>query len=143
MAKLTSLQAINSNEVNLQDGLYLAHKINDNPDTYEDRRININKLAGALPTGDIKYNNTESGLTATNVQGAIDELAAGGCEVLNDLTDVTISSLAANQLLQYNSTTGKWENKSLNIILPDPPTTDGTYTLTCTVTSGVPTYSWM
>lgn len=26
--------------------------------------------------------------------------------------------------------------------LPKPPTTDGTYTLTCTVTNGVPTYSW-
>lgn len=111
MAKLTSLQSINSNEVNLQDGLYLAHKINDNPDTYEDRRININKLAGALPTEDIKYDNSESGLTASDVQGAIDELAAGGREVLNDLTDVSISSPAANQLLQYNSTTEKWENK--------------------------------
>ena len=107
MAKLISLQAINSNEVNLQDGLYLAHKTNDNPETYVDRRININKLAGALPTGDIKYDNSESGLVATDVQSAIDELAAGDREAL-----------------------------------PDPPTTDGTYTLTCTVTNGVPTYSW-
>ena len=84
MAKLTSLQTINSNEVNLQDGLYLAHRTGDDPETYEDRRININKLAGALPTEDIKYDNTESGLTASDVQGAIDELAAGGREVLPD-----------------------------------------------------------
>lgn len=111
MAKLTSLEAINSNEVNLQDGLYLAHKVSDDPDIYEDRRLNINKLAGALPTEDINYDNTESGLTATDVQGAIDELAAGGRENLGDLTDVTITDPAANQLLQYNSTTEKWENK--------------------------------
>jgi len=71
MAKLTSLQTINSNEVNLQDGLYLAHKVND---TYEDKRLNIEELA--------------------------------------------------------------------KTIIPAAPTADGTYTLTCTVTNGVPTYSW-
>ena len=27
--------------------------------------------------------------------------------------------------------------------VPDPPTTDGTYTLQCTVSNGVPTYSWV
>lgn len=111
MAKLSSLETISSSEVGSQDGLYLAHKVSDNPETYEDKRINIEALAGALPTEDMEYNNSESGLTATNVQGAIDELAAGGREVLGDLTDVTISSPAANQLLQYNATTEKWENK--------------------------------
>ena len=106
MAKLTSLQTISSSEVTLQDGLYLAHKVNNNPETYEDRRLNIEELGGTL-----QYDNTESGLTADTMQGAIDELAAGGREVLGDLTDVSISSPAANQLLQYNSTTEKWENK--------------------------------
>lgn len=28
-------------------------------------------------------------------------------------------------------------------IIPDPPTTDGTYTLQCTVTNGVATYAWV
>jgi hypothetical protein len=111
MAKLSSLETISSSEVGSQDGLYLAHKVSDNPETYEDRRINIEALAGALPTEDMEYDNSESGLTATNVQEAIDELAAGGREVLGDLTDVTISSPAANQLLQYNATTEQWENK--------------------------------
>lgn len=110
MAKLTDLETINSGEVRPQDGLYLIHKDEPteevpNPE-YEDRRINVNKLAAALP-----YDATESGLTATTLQTAIDELAAGGREVLNDLTDVTITSPAANQLLQYNSITEKWENK--------------------------------
>lgn len=27
--------------------------------------------------------------------------------------------------------------------IPNPPTTDGTYTLKCTVASGVATYSWV
>lgn len=106
MAKLTSLQTISSNEVTLQDGLYLAHKVNNDPETYEDKRINIEELGGTL-----QYDNTESGLTADTIQGAIDELAAGGRENLSDLNDVTITSPAANQLLQYNSTTEKWENK--------------------------------
>lgn len=106
MAKLTSLQTISSSEVTLQDGLYLAHKVNNNPETYEDRRLNIEELSGTL-----QYDNTESGLTANTMQEAIDELAAGGREVLGDLTDVSIGSPAANQLLQYNSTTEKWENK--------------------------------
>lgn len=30
-----------------------------------------------------------------------------------------------------------------NAIIPDPPTTDGTYTLQCTVTNGVATYAWV
>lgn len=71
MAKLTSLETINASEVNSQDGLYLAHKVND---TYEDKRLNIEELT--------------------------------------------------------------------KIIIPAAPTTDGTYTLTCIVTNGVPTYSW-
>ena len=106
MAKLSSLETISSSEVGSQDGLYLAHKVSDNPETYEDKRINIEALAGAL-----QYDNSESGLTADTMQEAIDELAAGGREVLGDLTDVTITDPAANQLLQYNSTTEKWENK--------------------------------
>jgi hypothetical protein len=28
-------------------------------------------------------------------------------------------------------------------LAPDTPSTDGTYTLRCTVTDGVPTYSWV
>ena len=36
----------------------------------------------------------------------------GGASNLNGLTDVTIGTLADNQLLQYNSSSGEWENIS-------------------------------
>lgn len=41
----------------------------------------------------------------------------------------------------YDNGTAKLDNK--NIIALAPPSTDGTYTLKCTVSSGVPTYSWV
>ena len=41
----------------------------------------------------------------TNVSGASN---------LNGLSDVTIASLADNQLLQYNTSTSKWENVNLS-----------------------------
>ena len=55
-------------------------------------------------------------------------------------TDITVT--------RSNALTVDWDGnletagtiKALNI--PDPPTTDGTYTLTCTVLNGVATYSW-
>ena len=34
---------------------------------------------------------------------------------LNDLTDVTLVSPSNNQVLQYNSSTSKWENKSISV----------------------------
>ena len=109
MAKLTDLETINSGEVRPQDGLYLIHKDEPteevpNPE-YEDRRININKLAAALP-----YDGTESGLTATTLQTAIDEVAGMAPDALGDIGDVAITSPQTNQLLRYNSTTSKWEN---------------------------------
>lgn len=41
----------------------------------------------------------------------------------------------------YDNGTAKLDNK--NIIALAPPSADGTYTLKCTVSSGVPTYSWV
>ena len=37
----------------------------------------------------------------------------GGATVLSDLTDVTIAMLANGQILQYDSTAGKWKNVNL------------------------------
>lgn len=111
MAKLTDLETINSGEVRPQDGLYLIHKDEPteevpNPE-YEDRRININKLAAALP-----YDATESGLTATTLQTAIDEVVGMAPDALGDIGDVAITSPQTNQLLKYNETTSKWENSA-------------------------------
>lgn len=58
----------------------------------------------------LPYDNSDSGLDATNVQGAIDELSqgGGGATELEDLSDVTISSATTGQVLKYNN--GTWEN---------------------------------
>lgn len=42
---------------------------------------------------------------------------------------------------KVNGTWGSWVNIANTI--PDPPTTNGTYTLRCVVSSGTPTYSWV
>jgi len=66
----------------------------------------------------IPYDNTTSGLTADDVQEAIDEIASGGIVgSLNDLTDVTISSVQNKQELVYNSTSTVFENKTTRIEL--------------------------
>lgn len=44
---------------------------------------------------------------ALNVTGSLQNMP------LSKITDVTISSIANNQVLQYNSTTSRWENKTL------------------------------
>ena len=71
-----------------------------------------------LSAGLIPYDNTTSGLTADDVQEAIDEIASGGIVgSLNDLTDVTISSVQNKQELVYNSTDSAFENKTTRIEL--------------------------
>lgn len=59
----------------------------------------------------IEYDNQQSGLSATDVQSAIDELSQStGVSTLNDLTDTAISSPSNNQVLTYDSSTSKWKN---------------------------------
>lgn len=67
-----------------------------------------------LPTAtEVTYNNSTSGLTATNTQSAIDELANSSGGAISELNDVTLTSLANNQILLYNSTSQKWVNSNL------------------------------
>lgn len=60
----------------------------------------------------LPYDNFGSGLDATNVQDAIDEIAetggGGGAKKLSDLTDVDISGQTVGQVLKYNGY--KWAN---------------------------------
>ena len=58
----------------------------------------------------LPYDNHDSGLDATNVKDAIDELAEGGTGVrtLEGLDDVTISSVTTGQVLKYDGT--DWVN---------------------------------
>ena len=64
----------------------------------------------------IKYDNTNSGLTATNIPDAIDELST-------KITTVTSMSTIINSI-------------------PAPPSADGEYNLHCSIVNGVPTYTW-
>lgn len=67
----------------------------------------------------VSYDNTVSGLTADDVQEAIDELAAtGGLSDLDDLTDVVITSATAGQRLRFNGTS--W----VNVFTRDEPHVD-------------------
>ena len=54
----------------------------------------------------LPYDNTESGLTATNVQDAVDEIS--GSRDLDDLADVTITTPTDGQVLKYDN--GTWVN---------------------------------
>jgi hypothetical protein len=59
---------------------------------------------------DITYDNTSSGLNATDVQAAIDEVNDKGIE---DMKDVNLSSPADGNALIYDSATGKWVNRKI------------------------------
>lgn len=60
---------------------------------------------------EIEYDNTTSGLTAVNVQAAIDELKANQPVYLNNLTDVTTNSIQTNQYLKWNGV--DWVNADI------------------------------
>ena len=68
----------------------------------------------AIPSDadEISYDNTTSGLTATDVQSAIDEVNSNiGSLSLAGLTDTNISSPTDGQILKYDSTSSKWINE--------------------------------
>lgn len=76
-----------------------------------------------LTGSNISYDNTASGLTATTVQLAIDELAgSGGSSTLSGLSDVNLTSPSNNQILKYDSSSSKWVNGTGggHTMLPDP-----------------------
>ena len=64
--------------------------------------------------------------------------SSGSATVLNDLTDVTISPLSDNQILQYNSSSGLWENVSFSSVSSTKSV--GTYTATSSQTTFGATY---
>lgn len=86
---------------------------------------------GGGTAADVPYDNTDSGLTATDVQEAIDELADNaGSSTLSGLSDVTITSPTTDQVLKYDGS--KWVNGtggnspvvfSVNASHPNNPTT--------------------
>lgn len=71
---------------------------------------------GTPSASDVSYDNTGSGLSATDVQDAIDEvngnIPANSDFSLSGLSDTTITTPSNNQLLGYSG--GKWVNKDDN-----------------------------
>ena len=66
----------------------------------------------AAPEADkVSYDNTESGMTADNIQDAVDELKSDIDSVeLADLDDVNLTSPQDEDELHYDSATSKWKN---------------------------------
>lgn len=112
-------------------------KYNSTTDKWEN--ANESGGGGASDADDVSYDNTTSGLTATNVQDAIDELVSNGAneieydptvsgltsdtiqeaideiaaaipDELNDLDDVTLSNIIARQGLAYDAANDVWKN---------------------------------
>ena len=73
-----------------------------------------------LTAGLIPYDNTTSGLTADDVQEAIDELAQGSASSMAQLTDVKLTTPQNGQELVYDNTLTspyKWENRTTRVEL--------------------------
>ena len=70
----------------------------------------IRTLISGSGTGDVSGLNT----TATDLVGAINEIGtlAGTTVAVNDLSDVVITSVADNEILQYDSGSGDWINQT-------------------------------
>ena len=73
----------------------------------------------------LAINGTAITATAAEINSAAS--GGGGASNLNGLSDVTISSVANNDLLKYNSTAGEWQNTNLGLTVT--PTLSGTSSL--------------
>ena len=65
----------------------------------------------------------------------------GGASALNGLSDVTIGTLADNQLLQYNSSNGQWENVSASSVVGSGSSFATKVSTATTATAGQTTFN--
>ena len=84
----------------------------------------------------IKYDNTNSGLTATNIPDAIDELNTKITTVEANPENPT-QTLSSIKIGDVDYSVGGGASN-----IPAPPSTDGEYNLHCSIINGVPTYTW-
>ena len=82
-------------------------------ETFNARTGDVVPDSGDYNAGQITYDNSLSGLTGTEVQSAIDELAANATPDLDDLGDVSITTPTNGQVLSYDSGTQEWVNTSV------------------------------
>jgi hypothetical protein len=73
------------------------------------RMVTQNGATDVLSVRTIKVSNG----TLTDEGDGVVSLDTAGAESLNELTDVTITSLTPSQFLQYNGISGFWENETL------------------------------
>ena len=92
-------------------------------------KIKIDGVIYDIPNGataaDTTYDNTDSGLTATNVQDAIDEILGkvDDISVIEGLSDVNITTPADGDALIYDATNQEWVNGSAGggtTVVPNP-----------------------
>lgn len=82
---------------------------------------------GDYDADQIDYDNTTSGLSATEVQSAIDEVNANVINlsnqlsnlVLNDLSDVDVTGVTDGQGILWDSATGNWLASNITTTTPD------------------------
>lgn len=78
--------------------------------------VNLSSDPASADEGDIYYNTT-SDVIRVYANGSWADVAAGGGGgggAINDLTDVTISSVSDNEILQYDSGTSQWINQTIS-----------------------------
>ena len=116
--------------------------------TNETANIYSSELSDPTPTAAsaVTYDGTESGLSATNVQSAIDELAGeipSSFDADEITYDNTTSGLTADDVQEaIDEVNGKFADISQFPLLPSD-SADGTYVLKATASSGTITYAWV
>ena len=80
--------------------------------SFKGRTGAVNPAAHDYDADQVDYDNSVSGLTATDVNSAIDELAAAvpPTPALGDLTNVTLTTPSNGQVLTYDSANSIWVN---------------------------------
>ena len=114
----------------------------------ETENIYSSEYRDATPTAAsaVTYDGTQSGLSATNVQSAIDELAGeipSSFDAEEITYDNTTSGLTADDVQEaIDEVNGKFASLSQFPLLPTDAT-DGTYKLQAVKADGTVTYSWV
>lgn len=104
-----------------------------------------------LVTEDIKAKTTIQSITYAQWNALSPEEKAANDYVITDASSISGSILTAATIPYSNTTSGLLADDVQDAIdevlnkniIPAPPTTDGTYFLSVTVSSGTPTYSWI
>jgi hypothetical protein len=105
-----------------------------------DTSANWSAVNPILAAGEIGLDTTNKQFRVGNGTSAWNSLTAwttgggGGSSTLSGLTDVALGTLAGNDVLTYNSSTGKWNNKPTAVTFTFTATPLTTWTINHTFT---------